>query len=218
MTIASPGYVPDVHSTDPLDPAWGDAIRDRAWQVFADAAARDAAITAPVIGEMAVLISPATGTLTGIYEYVGPVQGWAQPWNMPWGAVALGIDTNNQSDPDASEHVLGGGWEPTFNAVAGRIYRISVAGAWRNLHASAAGITIKVKDSTVLIDTPRLVAMAGGGIDTPVAFSVETTLSAASHTINVTHQSANSDGVECIGGNFSLIVNVDDVGPATAPS
>lgn len=218
MSIAMPGYVPDVASTDLLDPAWGDAIRDRAPQVFADTTTRDAAITAPIVGMSCYITS---GSNAGHYVYSGAVVGWTKPWNDGWGNVARTVDTSAQSNADATEHVKTGA-ATTFTALANRKYRISVKLTFRNLAAANATITYKVKDNTTLIEQARIVSAVGttlaGTADFVQAFDVETTLTAGSHTINLTHQSSNAAGMNTTGSQSPCVISIDDIGPSGAPS
>ncbi len=122
MSIAFPGYVPDVHTADALDPAWGNAIRDRAPQVFDTAANRDAAITVPQVGQSCVLTNAASGVNTGVYVYVGATDGWARPWNMPWGAIACATVQGTQGSITTEVDLTS--MTVTFTAVANRQYRI----------------------------------------------------------------------------------------------
>jgi hypothetical protein len=45
MTLPNPGAIANVTAGGAVDPDWGNAIRDRVVNVFADATSRDAAIT-----------------------------------------------------------------------------------------------------------------------------------------------------------------------------
>lgn len=148
----------------------------------------------------------------GLYEYNGV--NWRLPWNMPWGLVIRGIKTASQTDADSSEHAITGGWQPIFDAVDNRQYRITVNGLWRV--AAASNVTVRVKDSTTLIETGRQVGFASAADDKTITFAVETDFTAGSHTIQVTQQCSNAAGTTCLGANASLIVTVDDVGPMGA--
>lgn len=69
MTIAFPGYVSDVTAlSDRIKAEWGNAIRDRALQVFDTLAHLASAIPSPQTGQVAVIT---TGTDAGMYEYDG---------------------------------------------------------------------------------------------------------------------------------------------------
>ena len=80
-TYANPGAVGDVVTATAIETTWGNAIRDRVIQNFASAAARDAAITSPVVGMHCYVTS------VGLMQYSGATNGWTQPWYQPWGMV-----------------------------------------------------------------------------------------------------------------------------------
>lgn len=214
ISIAFPGYVPDVHSTDALDPAWGNAIRDRANQVFDTSTNRDAAITVPQVGQTCVLTTLSTA---GEYCYVGAVDGWRPNWNQGWGEVARTVDVSTQAVvADAAEHTITAA-ATTFTAVANRLYRIRLEGSLTQTAATSVTLTLRVKDNTTLIEQSRSLFPVGAGTF-PFAFAVETTLTAGSHTINTTMQNSNAAGVSCPGATTPLTVVIDDIGPSGAPS
>lgn len=83
MSISFPGYVPDVAPGGPVADDWGNAVRDRALQVFDNSTDRNAAITVPKVGQACYL------TTTGeLLIYAGATDGWTKPWNTPWGLLA----------------------------------------------------------------------------------------------------------------------------------
>lgn len=214
MSVAFPGYVPDVHSSDALDPAWGNAIRDRSNQVFADTTTRDAAIPAPQVGQTCVIT---TGSNAGEYCYVGATDAWRPNWNQGWGEVARTVDVTLQTNADSAEHTITAA-ATAMTAVANRLYRITVSGIWTNLRVGAASIVVKVKDGTTLIEQARS-GIAAASVSLPLTFSVETTLTAGAHTINVTHQQSTSvDGLSMPGATTPLVITIDDIGPSGAPS
>lgn len=219
MSIVMPGFVPDVHSSDALDPAWGNAVRDRAAQVFDTTTNRDAAITVPQAGQVNTLTTLGNA---GLYIYAGPVDLWRPPWNLPWGEVARTVDVTNQGPvADSAEHTITAA-ATTLTAVANRLYRVTVNIPVRNAATANASITLRCKDGTTLIETARVYAVTGttlaGTADYPASFEVETVLTAGAHTINLTMQSANAAGVQCTAGNIPLTIVVEDIGPSGAPS
>jgi len=219
VSVALPGYLPDVHAADALDPAWGNALRDRAPQVFTTQATLVAAVVAPQVGQSASIttgVAPFTGTASpGLYVYAGAVAGWRPPWNGGWGEVARTVDTTTQANVNIVENVITNA-ATAFTAVANRLYRITVAGGWRV--GGVGALTLKVKDGVTLIEQQRAFSMQTVSDDKQITFSVEIgTLVAGAHTINVTQQAA-ATSVTCIGGNAPLVVTVDDVGSAGAPS
>lgn len=225
MTIVLPGYVPDVHTADALDPAWGNAIRDRAPQVFTTQATLTAAVVAPQVGQSAV-ITTGTGAFTGMaapgeYIYAGATDGWRPPWNNGWGEVGRSVDVTSANQANSTENVIAVG--TTFTAVANRLYRIRIiVGAIRNNATANATITFKLKDGVTLIEQLRNMAIigttAGGTFDAMTMFEVETSLTAGAHTINLTIQSSNAAGYLVNAPSSPTVMVIDDIGPSGAPS
>lgn len=216
MSIALPGYVPDVSDGDTIVADWGDAIRDRAPQIFADTTTRDAAITSPKVGQSCIIT---TGSNAGLYVFAGATDGWRPPWDLEWGELARTVLTTASGVvADAAEHTVTGA-ATTFTAVANRKYRVTISGAFRPQQAAgtASTVTIKVKDGTTLIEQARA-PVVDGSKDAMFSFSVETTLTAGSHTVNVTQQNSNAAGVNQVGTIVPLVVIVEDIGPSGAPS
>jgi len=94
-TYANPGGIADVPpSPNKVESTWGNAIRDRVVNNYASAAARDAAIPTPVIGQSCVCIISDTPTFI-IYQ--GATTGWTPPWNTAWGEVASVVVQTTQA-------------------------------------------------------------------------------------------------------------------------
>ena len=216
MTVyAFPGMVGNVVTlTGKIESSWAEAVRDRAFQVFDTMADLVAGIGSPQVGQMAVIT--ADGVASGVYQCVGAGDQWQLPWNFDWGRTARTVDTTLQSVASTAETVITAA-ATTFTAVANRLYNIRLNAAFGNPAAAAAVLTARIKDGTTLIEQARP-ATISSGITWPVSFSVETSLSAGSHTINVTMQSTNASGVNACGAGYPLVVDVYDNGPSGAPS
>lgn len=126
--------------------------------------------------------------------------------------VARTVDTTLQSVASATETIITAA-ATTFTAVAGVKYRITLEGTFRNLAAAVASLTFRIKDGTTLIEQARIVGAApiNNTGDVVVKTSVETTLSAGSHTINITMQSSSASGVSNLATNWPIVVTVDAV-------
>lgn len=126
--------------------------------------------------------------------------------------VARTVDTTLQSVAAITETIITAA-ATTFTAVAGVKYRITLEGTFRNLAAAVASLTFRIKDGTTLIEQARIVGAApiNNTGDVVVKTSVETTLSAGSHTINITMQSSNAAGVSNLATNWPVVVTVDAV-------
>lgn len=183
--------------------------------IAADAASRDALITAPLVGMVCVLFN--TGEFT---QYMGPVCGWRPPWNLGWGELARTVVTTAQNNVNVTENTITGA-ATAITAVPNRKYRIRIDGAWRLGQAlgALATLRLKIKDGTTLIEQERSPLITGGS-DYPTGFAVETALSIGAHTINVTQQTLGAAAVSVnqVGTLVPLVLTVDDIGPSGNPS
>jgi hypothetical protein len=90
--------------------------------VFTSTALRDAAIAAPVGGQLAYIFAGAA--TDGLYTYNG-VAWRPQAWNEPWGLVASASSTSSQTGITATADVTFA--TATWTAVTNRLYRISAS-------------------------------------------------------------------------------------------
>ena len=112
-------------------------VRDQTIQVFTNASARSAAITAPTRGLVSLL------TDSGAMEiYYGAVTGWARPWNQPWGIMGTGEITSDVFVNAGTFDVTG--CTTTFTALTGRRYRITARTIMDNNHGAAQGIDARI--------------------------------------------------------------------------
>jgi hypothetical protein len=85
--------IPNVVSGEPVESSWGNAIRDRTAQRYADATARDASVALPVAGMLAWLDNSATLT---IYDGTDWVELLSLTANgsavLPTGGVTIGTE------------------------------------------------------------------------------------------------------------------------------
>jgi hypothetical protein len=67
--------------------------------IFTDAAARDAAIPTPILGQLCVITTGGSYPAfpAGLQEYNGAISGWTPPWNIGWGRVAEAVNSGDQS-------------------------------------------------------------------------------------------------------------------------
>lgn len=142
---------------------------------------------------------------------------WRKPWNLPWGEVARTVVITDQTNADNTEHVITAA-ATTFTAVANRNYRIRVDGYFEALTAGASVQQFRVKDGVTLIEQLRQ-QNTTAVLLYQYGFAVETTLSASAHTINLTQQaSSGANGMKQFGSASPLVITIDDIGPAGAPS
>ena len=213
-TYSFPGALPDIADGDTIYAEYIQAIRDRANHVYDTVADLESGESAPDVGQTAVVT--ADGAATGIYEYSGSTDGWTKPWNLPWGPVGRSKATGSENHHSSTEYVIPS-LATTFTAVANRNYRIWAKVDFRNDATGAVHITLKAKDGTTQIEDAQVwvTPSSGAANDHNFIIEVETTLSAGSHTINVTIQSDNAAGTDIWAGSRCII---EDIGPAEAPA
>lgn len=223
MSIAFPGYVPDVHSSDALDPAWGNAIRDRASQVFDTTVNRDAAITVPQVGQSGVIT---TGSNAGEYFYVGATDGWRAAWNSGWGVVGSVSSSALSQAVVSTTGIDVSGLSVTFTAVANRLYRVTAFLPLVQQSSSAATSKVQLTDAsnnilTTIVDLSLAASgtgSRGGGTGTYLAggisagsYTVKLRALTGAGTMTLTTTAAGSDP------GVGLLI-VEDIGPAGSPS
>lgn len=219
MSIALPGYVPDVHTADALDPAWGNAIRDRAAQIFDTTTNRDAAITVPQVGQSCVLT---TLSNAGEYFYVGATDGWRPAWNSGWGIVGFAQITADVTGVSTLADVAG--LSVTFTAVANRNYAITVSfGGGQQVTSTGTSAVIVTDGANTRV----------GLVQQYVAQIATTTLQAATRRLIVSGVAAGAVTYKArattSAGTFTLhadsgatygpaTIVVEDLGPNGAPA
>jgi hypothetical protein len=101
-----------------------DYLQEQVVATFANAAARDAAITAPVAGQTAFLVDTA-----GLTIYQDPpgvaAAGWYPPWRSAWGVQIMAKVSSGHPGFSGTEGDISG-MTVTWGAVAGRRYRLEV--------------------------------------------------------------------------------------------
>lgn len=223
MSIAFPGYVPDVHSSDALDPAWGNAIRDRASQVFDTAVNRDAAITVPQVGQSGVIT---TGSNAGEYFYVGATDGWRPAWNSGWGVVGS-VSSSALSQAVVSTTAIDvTGLSVTFTAVANRLYRVTAFLPLVQQSGTLGTTKVQLTDaSNNVLTTPfdeNLAASGTGSRGGAMGTYLAGGISAGSYTVKL--RALTSAGTATLtttaaAGDPGIgLLLVEDIGPNGAPA
>jgi hypothetical protein len=148
-------WVPDVVAGQTIESAWGNLIRDRTITPFANAAARDAAIPAPVAGMTCYLQS--TGEL--LTYHAGA---WRKPWNMPWGHVATVVIGQTLNIPAGAQVVAGSAFSLP---VAGRRYGIhcTLEVYPQNFTAITQIVTVSIQPNSGVGAFADVAAQSGGG-------------------------------------------------------
>lgn len=211
MPISFPGYVNDVANAGVLDPAWGNAVRDRALQVFASTALRDAAIPSPQAGQIAVTTD--TGSF---WVYMGATDGWRPPWNTPWGSIAKAVITASQLGFSAVVDATS--LTTTFTAVANRQYFLR---AWVPVtkHTAGGDLLVLITDGANAEKARgRITCATDGGLYLCEATLYET-YTAGSITRKVRVQASTGTGdVNYTNSDSVAFISVTDVGPNGNPS
>jgi hypothetical protein len=188
-------------------------VRDQTVQVFTNASARSAAITAPTRGLVSLL------TDTGSYEmYYGATTGWARPWGTPWGYVAVAQTTAGTTPVSTIETVCLN--TPAFSATTNRLYKATFSATTVTTNNGDLHQARLRKDNTSGTDYGvNRFAAVGTYLQSGIAFSFYFTGVTGTQTVCATLQRINGSGtVGLISGLMAALI-VEDIGPAngTAP-
>src|SRR5262245_38149282 len=120
-------WIPDVVPDELIESAWGNSIRDRTVTPFANAAARDAAITTPKTGMVCWLTDHAA-----LFVYDGTA--WR---TLPRGRLAAGSMPNSDNLPGANVVRI----SVPFTLAATRLVKAEALGFYSIVTANANGNT-----------------------------------------------------------------------------
>lgn len=189
-------------------------VRDNTVPQFASAAARSAAIAAPVVGTMSYL------TDTGSLEvYYGATTGWRPPWARPWGIVPVTSGANpdsvtgNQNFTSATVADITG-LTATFTAVANRNYRVTIV---TNFLSSGIGdiAQVLITDSANAVKIQSAVNCQNGLFGVSCIATGVITLSAGSTTLKgrACRQSGSGTVTLVAGSVYPTQLTIEDIGP-----
>lgn len=212
-TYANPGAVADVPPTpNKIEETWGNAIRDRVVNNYANTTDRDADITAPVLGQTCYVAG------VGFQIYAGPTDGWRAPWNLSWGRITSASITSDSAAFTSITDVSG--LSVTFTALTNRRYRCQFSG---NVESTVAGdlirVTIAGGGGTVFAERDATIPANNGRA--AVHFDEDlTTLSAGSNTLKIQAARISGSGTTILTGSAhnSPRIRVTDDGPNGNPS
>ena len=177
--------------------------------IFADTAARLAAIPSPVAGMTAYINSGDSSE--GLYSYTGATWNKGSSWNAPWGFVSQVTSTVSAQSTTGTLDLAGGSL--SFTAFANRYYKISVFGS---LYGDATVNSLYAYDTTAAaslyaVETPYVSATFSA---TWSGFTV-TTFSAGTRNLKIQLVRFNA-GTARSGGGVKMLV--EDIGPSGAPN
>lgn len=189
-------------------------VRDNTVPQFASAAARSAAIAAPVVGTMSYL------TDTGSFEvYYGATTGWRRPWSIPWGLVTPSSGSNpaslttNQATITTVTDITN--LSVTWSALSTRQYRVvlqvqaisSVLDDLMQVLITDSSNNIKAASTVPIRSTNYAVGVQAVGIFS--GLSGTTTLKG-----RVLRQAGTGSGAIYAGATYPSIMFVEDIGPS----
>jgi hypothetical protein len=205
MPLANPGAISDVVAGGGVDPDWGNAIRDRVVNVFADATARDAAITVPKEGMACWL---ADVDQFQVYNGVA----WRLPWSQPWGVMGTVTPSSATSNTTTVQDIAGG--SITFTAVAHRRYKLH---AECNISGTVTGdvASLIVNDGSGDLFTNRGQVLAGATAAMTVVCEAFSTPGAGAVTMKCRKANAAGAGTVTFSG---IRFYVEDCGPNGTPA
>jgi hypothetical protein len=106
-------------------------VQDQVVATFPNAAARDAAIIAPKVGQLCWVTD-----IASLFVWSAAGAGWRPPWNMPWGAAAAPAIITANSAAGTGAGIAVAGLSVAFTAIAGRRYKVTAFA--RNISTSAS--------------------------------------------------------------------------------
>lgn len=194
--------------------AWGNGdVRDQVIVPFASTAARDSAITSPVVGMVEYIKS--NDSAEGLTTRNSASQ-WRLPWNMPWGIQGVATVTASQTGITTEVDVTS--LTVTWTAVANRRICCRVHLQQLVQNTSNGEVQIKVTDaSNVVINQARINLIAATNLPGSV-LTYESGITAGSTTRKV--RALTSAGTLNIGAAATapMILTVEDLGPSGAPA
>lgn len=210
-TYTNPGAIANVVTlSGRIESTWGNAVRDRLVNNFASAAARNAAIPSPVVGQTCVTVISGIPTFQ---VYASVTSGWCPPWNMPWGQVAYVSVTSTQSGITTLADVTSA--TVTFTAVANRNYKATIV-------CRPSNSTIDVDNVITLTDSSNTVLISGATINAATSAGytfMESDVfqfSAGSKTLKM-RASCPSGSLTIGGATRATVILVEDTGPNGTP-
>ena len=188
-------------------------VRDQAVSQFASAAARDAAITAPVAGMVATILS---NDVTEGLSFRTSAGTWRLPWNMPWGVVGAATVTASQAGITTTTDLTS--LSVAFTAVANRRYKITgqamatctaSGDSWQLIVADAANT--QLNRSLVLMGVTSGLTWTVSHVETITAGSVTRKLrfGRTGGTATATMAATTTE---------TAFIVVEDIGPSGAPT
>jgi hypothetical protein len=208
--------------------SWANAsVRDQVVSPFVTSAARTAAITSPVAGMVSSLT---TYDKTEGIEFYNSAGQWRKPWNMPWGIITttaggtsnLGYVVVTAAQTGITSTLVDlTNLSMTFDALANRLYRVSVH---CNFYASqadnTASLALNVASSNVAFShTP---ALSTGTSSLRTAELTRPINSAAAQSLVVKLQAQLQTGTGTVimhaGAANVATMLIEDIGPSGAPS
>lgn len=193
---------------------------------YVNAAARDAALTAPAIGQGVFLIDSGS-----VLFYYGPALGWRPPWNTPWGQNGGGCASLSSSaavpafNPVAN--IIAGLDITPFVMVPGREYTIVFDGVLtsnNNGDLISVGIGVRNAVGGLLAETAQTIAMVNVGV-APVPTrqqfrNVGAWLASAGTFASVSvlaYQVSGAGGLVYADSLYASAIYIEDVGPRVNP-
>jgi len=194
---------------------WNADVRDQTIVPFASTAARDSAISSPVVGMLEYIRS---NDITEGFTSRNSAGQWRLPWNMPWGVQQVSnsaVATNS----GVSGAYLDVGTSVTWTAVLRRWYKFTYS-ATRVSSPASSVLQVNATDGagTVVLNGP-VTQGSTVAVETPISFSWhEFAIAAGSTTRKI--RAANSTAAASVFqvGSFSSVLIVEDMGPSGAPS
>jgi hypothetical protein len=192
--------IPTVISGQTITSSWGNAVRDQTVQLFASTAERDAAITAPVAGQVCWVGN-------GLQVYNGAT----------WRTIGPGLVlppirlTANAGPTTAEANIPGSGFNLT--AVAGRVYEVSLQTHYQMSVPDGRG-TFYVKEGSTIHHAFNLEKSSATGAQAIYWATLLQGLTAGVHSLNVTMAASTGTITMVATPTAPMLIYVRDIGAA----
>ena len=197
--------------------SWANAdVRDQVIVPFSSTAARSAAITSPVTGQVSTLTTNLS--TEGIYQYNSAGQ-WRLPWALPWGVVST-TSTTSASSTTSGTTELAVATAPSFTAVANRYYRVTWScSAIGTVASDLFDAKIRLTNVAGTNFHDQRYVVTGGSLQIPltVVASISTISAGATVLVGTFQRAAGTGTLQTVAGLINEIT-VEDCGPSGAPA
>lgn len=177
---------------------------------FPNSTARDAALSAPTVGQQVILTD--TGSLL---VYVGATDGWSPPWNLPWGELGYAVNTTGVLSISTVTDLSG--LTITKTVVANRLVETTVFLPEVVQATSLGNVSLTIADGSNVQKQQSRQQMPSGGLGMMTCRFVESTSAGSLVRKARLATGAGTTGFAASGNEIAWIL-MKDIGPNGSPA